>query len=991
MKLKEYFTEEPFDIPGVDIPCCIGDYMDPRDNDPSSIAWDEDTVEGYHYCACRRVHFLKEGEPLCDLDAVDEFAEKISTRSMDRYDAALEADRMLNEMLQKRRENDLRLGEVLTLFKKKKGEDYLGHRSIGTFAVEHLSFSGRLASELMHNHEVLSALPLTKEAYRQGEITKSALRHLSKVLTAQNEVEWLSKARNLSLRALEIVVREVLEEKGSVEEGGGEGGKAEKGNNPVGGNPETGSDSETGSSSQSSRNDDDFTHCAPAIPSEESAGTDSFFFGKRSLSPLNAAIPSEESDEKCQGVMMYFNVSCRLAPAWDFALEHFRNKEQYNGPISGFVEALLAGYISSGKGSGVASPAPLDSGQLPVFYRCYMREDERDEDLLIDDPCIPAGKPQHSAEEEDEEEEDPIPRRIIFPPSFYENPETVEALAAKLIELGRNRQELDVAIGKILRVINDWGLYRVLDYRQIEEYGKKRCDFPNPLLYRLMRLADGFRRRPLIEKAFKIGLLSREQARLILKISSEENERIWIDYAAHAPSVTLKEELERCARIIEYDFFAPTSYNILPGFRYITDDMYHGLSEEMKEILRTGSWYQRSSPEQSWPLEGVDEHMLMERDPRLEEPWKHFEDVDDYLAYEREAAERRKKSALCAGGQAQRRSGRESENSLCADGQAQTHSAFSAEKQSELMSSGNATASCLCLHETDHGADSQIVKVPLCASSDASGKALSSPGTDCSCSNACSNNVAPCDEKTLSKAREICMMPHGADPAETFLMDILADDSGSRLNSTHRLKWGQTPFSSREESIPEKKESVPGMSIRFFLPEELYDLWNTTFAAYLQQSVAEGTMLRRVNDVEDIYRSPLDYADSAEGFLAALLQEWLLTEKLHLKVTRDYAILKRDRFRCQVPGCNCRRNLHIHHIIWRSKGGTDDPANLIVLCAGCHLRLLHNLLTLKIEGTAPHNLTFTFGPRSHGDERPFLKYVRGRKVLTEKNNIMLSQ
>ena len=159
MALKEYFTEEPFDIPGVDIPCCTGDYMDIRDNDPSSLEWDEDTVEGYHYCACRRVYCLKEGEPLCDLDAVDDFTEKISTRSMDRYDAAQEADEELDVILQKRRENDLRLGEVLTLFKKKKGEDYLGHRSIGTFAVEHLSFSGRLASELMHNHEVLSALP----------------------------------------------------------------------------------------------------------------------------------------------------------------------------------------------------------------------------------------------------------------------------------------------------------------------------------------------------------------------------------------------------------------------------------------------------------------------------------------------------------------------------------------------------------------------------------------------------------------------------------------------------------------------------------------------------------------------------------------------------------------------------------------------------------------------------------------------------------------
>ena len=166
---------------------------------------------------------------------------------------------------------------------------------------------------------------------------------------------------------------EALEEKGSVEEDGGEGGKPEKGNSPAGGNPGTNSDSETGSSSQISRNDDAFTPCAPAIPSEESAGTDSFFSGKRGRSPSN-------------GVMMYFNVSNRLAPAWDFALEHFRNKEHYNGPISGFVEALLAGYISSGKGSGFGAPAPLESGMLPAFYRCYIKEDERNEELLFGCP-----------------------------------------------------------------------------------------------------------------------------------------------------------------------------------------------------------------------------------------------------------------------------------------------------------------------------------------------------------------------------------------------------------------------------------------------------------------------------------------------------------------------------------------------------------------------------------------------------------------------------
>ncbi|MGV8118670.1 MAG: HNH endonuclease [Candidatus Xenobiia bacterium LiM19] len=115
-------------------------------------------------------------------------------------------------------------------------------------------------------------------------------------------------------------------------------------------------------------------------------------------------------------------------------------------------------------------------------------------------------------------------------------------------------------------------------------------------------------------------------------------------------------------------------------------------------------------------------------------------------------------------------------------------------------------------------------------------------------------------------------------------------------------------------------------------------------------------------------------------------------EKAHLRFARNNAILKRDRFRCQVPGCNCRRNLHIHHIIPRSHGGSDEPLNKLTR-EKHYLRLLHNLLTLKIEGTAPHNLTFTFGSPSHVEERPFMKFARGRKVLREfgLKSIIISQ
>jgi hypothetical protein len=50
--------------------------------------------------------------------------------------------------------------------------------------------------------------------------------------------------------------------------------------------------------------------------------------------------------------------------------------------------------------------------------------------------------------------------------------------------------------------------------------------------------------------------------------------------------------------------------------------------------------------------------------------------------------------------------------------------------------------------------------------------------------------------------------------------------------------------------------------------------------------------------------------------------------------SRDWLpIFERDQ-RCRY--CGTRRNLHAHHIAYRSQGGTDDPHNLITLCNDHH-------------------------------------------------------
>ena len=51
--------------------------------------------------------------------------------------------------------------------------------------------------------------------------------------------------------------------------------------------------------------------------------------------------------------------------------------------------------------------------------------------------------------------------------------------------------------------------------------------------------------------------------------------------------------------------------------------------------------------------------------------------------------------------------------------------------------------------------------------------------------------------------------------------------------------------------------------------------------------------------------------------------------------SRRGAVLHRDNYTCQCCGKkNCR--LEVHHIVFRSNGGTDNEENLITLCKECH-------------------------------------------------------
>jgi hypothetical protein len=108
-----------------------------------------------------------------------------------------------------------------------------------------------------------------------------------------------------------------------------------------------------------------------------------------------------------------------------------------------------------------------------------------------------------------------------------------------------------------------------------------------------------------------------------------------------------------------------------------------------------------------------------------------------------------------------------------------------------------------------------------------------------------------------------------------------------------------------------------------------------------------------------------------DAMLDCALLAWNLREP---GARRADAVIERDGYLCAVPGCTSRRNLHDHHLRFRSAGGCDEAGNRVTLCAFHHQRCLHAGL-LRIQGRAPDALLFELGLRRGAS--PLLRYRSG--------------
>ena len=113
------------------------------------------------------------------------------------------------------------------------------------------------------------------------------------------------------------------------------------------------------------------------------------------------------------------------------------------------------------------------------------------------------------------------------------------------------------------------------------------------------------------------------------------------------------------------------------------------------------------------------------------------------------------------------------------------------------------------------------------------------------------------------------------------------------------------------------------------------------------------------------------------AMLDCALLAWTLRDP---RARRPDPVVERDGYRCAVPGCTSRRNLHDHHLRFRSAGGSDEAGNRITLCAFHHQRCLH-VGFMRIRGRAPDGLMFELGLRPGAS--PLARYRSGDILAPE--------
>lgn len=116
--------------------------------------------------------------------------------------------------------------------------------------------------------------------------------------------------------------------------------------------------------------------------------------------------------------------------------------------------------------------------------------------------------------------------------------------------------------------------------------------------------------------------------------------------------------------------------------------------------------------------------------------------------------------------------------------------------------------------------------------------------------------------------------------------------------------------------------------------------------------------LKEINFVKTLLPITKTILETATFDPHALKNPEVLTNKLLYQQGINYGfantkayVLTRDTYTCQYCKEKSKdHRLEVHHVLYRSEGGSDKQENLITLCKTCHDKVHSNEITLKLKG-----------------------------------------
>lgn len=130
------------------------------------------------------------------------------------------------------------------------------------------------------------------------------------------------------------------------------------------------------------------------------------------------------------------------------------------------------------------------------------------------------------------------------------------------------------------------------------------------------------------------------------------------------------------------------------------------------------------------------------------------------------------------------------------------------------------------------------------------------------------------------------------------------------------------------------------------------DRFSPTMISKINSHMKEINFVKSILPITNIVLETGSFDPHALKNPSVLRNKWMYQKGINYGfANRKAYILSRDNYTCQYcKGKSKNSKLEIHHIIFRSKGGSDEKENLITLCKTCHDDLHKGLINLKKVG-----------------------------------------